>query len=86
MGLLQYISRGQVNQSASSLFDMIVSSAKGMPMYGITDVNNPESWDKIARKNNKQFIGTINAARYLTDLQKSGLFQWLKPGQTNKTY
>ena len=82
MGLLQYISRGQVNASAGSLYDMIVSAAKGMPMYGITDVDDPDAWDKIARKTNKQMIGSINAARYLSDLQKrNGMFSWLAPGQ-----
>ena len=81
--ILEKISRGQINQSAGSLFRMLVSSAKGMPMYGVTDVNNPDSWEKIARKSNKQFIGTMNAARYMQDMQQAGLFKWLKPGDVD---
>ena len=68
------ITRGMVNRLAGNLYDTIISSAKGMPMYGITDVDDPQFWDRIARKSNKPFLGSMNSARVLSDN-----FAWLKP-------
>ena len=68
------ITRGMVNRLAGNLYGTIISSAKGMPMYGITDVDDPQYWDRIARKSNKPFLGSMNSARALSDN-----FAWLKP-------
>jgi len=68
------ITRGMVNRLAGNLYGTIIASAKGMPMYGITDVDDPQYWDRIARKSNKPFLGSMNSARILSDN-----FDWLKP-------
>ena len=68
------ITRGMINRLAGNLYGTIISSAKGMPMYGITDVDDPQYWDRIARKSNKPFLGSMNSARALSDN-----FSWLKP-------
>ena len=61
------ITRGMINRLAGNLYDTIVSSAKGMPMYGITDVDDPQFWDRISRKSNKPFVGSMNSARIVTE-------------------
>ena len=67
------ISRGMVNAMGSQLYDHIVNSAKGMQMYGIDNVNDADSWDRIARKSNKRFLGGMAAARRMNDA-----FKWFE--------
>lgn len=79
IGMRNGLTRGLINNLSSELYDAIISSAKGMPMYGITDVNDKQFWDRIARKNNKPFLGNMNAARILSDN-----FSWLTPNRGAK--
>ena len=74
------LTRGMVNGVAANLYDTIINSAKGMPMYGITDVDDPQMWERIARKTNKPFIGSTNASRSISDL-----LPWVTPTRTKRT-
>ena len=71
MNIRKNLTRGMVNAMGGNIYDEIVNAAKGMPMYGVTDVNDASSWDKIARKSNKRFMGGMSAARRLSDQ-----FEW----------
>ena len=73
------LTRNDINIVASNLYDTIIDSAKGMPMYGITDVDNPDYWERIARKTNKPILGSMNSARVLSDN-----LSWLDPGRASK--
>lgn len=73
------LTRNDINSVASNLYDTIVESAKGMAMYGITDVDNPDYWERIARKTNKPFLGSMSSARTLSDN-----FEWLTPGRSKR--
>ena len=74
LGIRSGLTRGMINQLAGNLYNTIIQSAKGMPMYGIDDVDKKEYWERIARKSNKPFIGSMNSARILSDN-----FDWLRP-------
>lgn len=67
------ISRGMVNAMGSQIYDNLVNAAKGMQMYGIDDVNDPDSWERIARKSNRRFLGGVSAARRMNDA-----FKWFE--------
>lgn len=61
MYALKNITRNQINEAAAHMYDTLVESAKGMPMYGITDVNDPDKWENIAQKTNAPLLGTLGA-------------------------
>ena len=67
------VSRGMIKSMGAHIYDNLVNAAKGMEMYGITDVNDPAFWDKISRKSNKRLIGNVAAARRLSDA-----FEWFE--------
>lgn len=70
----RHVTRQQVNAAAGYLYQMIENGARGMPMYGIKDVNNPDDFERILNKNNKLLNGSMSAARFLSDH-----FDWLTP-------
>ena len=49
------IARGSVNAMGGYIIPDFVRAAKGMEMYGIKDVDNPDNWRQIARKGSKRF-------------------------------
>ncbi len=67
LGVRNGITRGMVNAMGGYMYDELVNSAKGMRMYGVTNVNDPDSWDRIARKGNKRFLGGMEAARRMSE-------------------
>lgn len=88
-----HLNRGMVNAIAGNLMEDIVSGAKGMPMYGIQNVEDSDNWTRIARKTNKQMTGALRAARmmqehfgewlapdYYTDSQLKDLAGTMQPG------
>lgn len=69
------LNRGLVNAMAGVLMEDLVIGAKGMERYGIKDVEDPNVWHKIARKTNKQMLGSLDAARMLESMYG----EWLTP-------
>ena len=67
------INRGQVNMMAGHLMKELENSLLGMPMYGVKDVEDPSSWDKLSRKNNKRYNMAMEAMHFMNDIE------WLSP-------
>ena len=74
------ITRQQVNAAAALIHDMTINGAKGLPMYGISDVADPNMFDRILNKTNKMLYGGLDAERFLTKQ-----FSWLSPGRFTDT-
>jgi hypothetical protein len=79
MFALKNITRNQVNEASANMYDILVESAKGMPMYGVTDVNDPDKWENIVQKTNKPLLGTLGGSRYLSER-----LPWLQPGRIKR--
>lgn len=66
-------SHGQVNMMGSYVMRFMENALRGMPMHKITDIENPDVWDKLERKNNKRFNMAREAMEVLDE------FKWLNP-------
>ena len=63
-----------VNGAAGVLAQVMENAARGAPRFGVRDVYDPDSWEKISNKTNARLVGSRQAARYLTDVMP-----WLDP-------
>ena len=74
--LNEYTTREMINAMAGRVMHDIVNGAQGEARYGITDVEDPDVFYKIIRKNNKMLTGSLQTARVMNDRFGS----WLNPG------
>lgn len=74
--LNEYTTREMINAMAGRVMHDIVNGAQGEARYGITDVEDPDVFYKIIRKNNKMLTGSLQTARMMNDRFGS----WLNPG------
>ena len=72
------LQRGQVNMMGSYVMEFMENSLRGMPMYGITDIEDPNVWDKLERKNNKRYNMASEAMEVLDE------FAWFNPAHYTK--
>ena len=66
--------RTQVNAMAGDIFQDFVVGARGAGQYGIQNVEDPDMFYKIMRKQNKRILGSREAAYSMQDA-----FGWLSP-------
>lgn len=71
--------RGQVNMMGGQVMEFMENALRGMPMYGITDIENPDNWDKLERKNNSRYRMAREAMEVLDE------FAWFDPTYYTKT-
>lgn len=69
--------RDMVNAMGGYAFQDVVVGARGESKYGIDDVEDPDKWDHIAKKQgkNRKMDGGLSTVRALSDE-----FSWHKPG------
>lgn len=67
--------RGNINAFAGMIASLFESGARGLPSYGIDDIENPAFLSRIEQKNNKM----ISNARRVAD-ELSSAYAWLDPG------
>jgi len=68
------VHRAQVNAMSGDIFQDFVVGARGAGQYGIRDVEDPDMFYKIIRKQNKRILGAREAAWTMQDM-----FEWLNP-------
>ena len=74
-----HATREMINAMAGRVMHDIVNGAQGEARYGIENVEDPDIFYKIARKNNKMLTGSLSTARSMNDV-----FEWLNPGYYNQ--
>ena len=73
MKIAKDLTEKDMDLATGVLFKEMVDSAIGMEMYGlhsIDDLNNPDFWNRISRKGNKEYTGLKDSMWFLEDLYK----------------
>ena len=70
--------RGQINMVGGFLMETLENALRGMPMYGITDIEDPKVWNSVYRKNNQRYRAAMEGMEVLND------FDWIAPAYYSK--